>query len=775
MHSRPLSLALLLLLLSFVTDLRAAGRELGPRGGGPSAYNVRKPLTAFAGGRFLTVWEVPMGPIGTPLMGAFSDASGRRISDVAFPVSTVTPSPRQLVGTGDSFAMFTSTQLIDVDLEGRITTRRAHALAPFIDMTVEWNGSRFLAALWRPDGAEALLLDREGRIVRVPLVLQRDLREFAIVPSADGFTMIATGASGVFAYRIGNDGTIGEQTIEHGSGTTAPVAAPAAGGGVLAVWTRMLPDRREIRAADVSAAGTPANVRSLFASSDFELRAIALAGSSVVYADSLGIRSSLFVSALTPPWIHWATATNGSAVFVAYVSTTAWPLRVQSVLVNANGTAGAYDVVSFMRTRQTQPALGTGGGRFVAAWTDVTGEAAFVRAASLGADGVPRSDHVVAPAFLSGRELAWNGVEYLVVEQREKTLLASRVAYDGTPADTTPFPLATTQLYNVPATVVWAGHRWIVLWPEYERLRYVVVLRSGIASEPRNLELRSPIPNGWWRQVFSVAAAANGGTVLVAWSELQRPPCFFPACDPGTPRTFVTRFDAADVPLELPAAATLSAATGGSEFLVLGDATAHAIDATSAPRLIASNRLLDWPAAGDVTWDGISYAVALRYSGVRWYLSVTHLGRAANRLRAAGTETLPPDTVAQPSIAALFPGAALVALQEGDARDGARAVVYSESELATLPAPPEPPRNLRVTTSGDRYEVTWDAPPAGEVDHYRVEALTPGGAWTWVGAVAPSQPLRVVLPFPSVRIRAFGIGGPSEWTTVPARRRSSRP
>jgi hypothetical protein len=468
-------------------------------------------------------------------------------------------------------------------------------------------------------------------------------------------------------------------------------------------------------------------------------------------------------------------AAGEHAIFVAWTPSTLFPLRIRSIT-----TAGVEDIVSFSRTRQTQPALAAGGGRFLAAWTDIAGEAAFVRAASLGLDGEPLTDRIVAPAYLAARELAWSGSEYLVVERRNTTLLATRVAYDGTPIDPESIVLAEAQ-WDTVASVAWLGDRWLVLWAEYDRLRFVTVSRAGIASAPRDVALTSPLATGLNRSFTGLAVAAGGGTTLLAWSEQQWPPCSFPPCRGGTTRTFAARLtnegqllDAA--PLELPAATTLSVATSGREFLVLADATAHAVDATAAPRLLGSHRLLDWKAMGDVTWDGSSYAVALRYQGLNWHLSVTHLDRTATATGApVGTTTLAPDVLVPPSIAAVLPSSALIALQEGDAQNGTRAVVYSERAMMPLPAPPSPPRNVRVTAANGGYEVTWDAPATGEVELYWIEGLTYGGAWAWVGVVPATQPLRIRSPFATVRVRAFNAGGASEPTEPPQRRRTARP
>ena len=265
----------LLILLGFVSVAGAAGRELGPRGGGATSYGVRRPLTAYAGGRFLTVWRESMGWIGDSLMGALSDGTGKRISSIAFPIQGAHGYPVQIVGTGDGFAMFELTSghqshLTRLDLEGRVTSTRPLALPFFVNMRAAWNGTRFLVAMRRSDGppyrAEAILLDRDGTIVEGPFVLRDDAQNFAILPSAEGFTLIATGFSAVFAHRVTNEGATTEHLIEGNSGTMSPwspAVATTADEDMIAVWSHGSYMQSQIRSAVLTGDGTVRDARVL--------------------------------------------------------------------------------------------------------------------------------------------------------------------------------------------------------------------------------------------------------------------------------------------------------------------------------------------------------------------------------------------------------------------------------------------------------------------------------------------------------------------------------
>ena len=85
---------------------------------------------------------------------------------------------------------------------------------------------------------------------------------------------------------------------------------------------------------------------------------------------------------------------------------------------------------------------------------------------------------------------------------------------------------------------------------------------------------------------------------------------------------------------------------------------------------VTSREIFNWPALGDVTWDGATYAIALRYHAARWRLAVLHLDRNANQVGGSrGVETLPPDQFLAPGIAAIRAGSSLIAVQEGDVRE----------------------------------------------------------------------------------------------------------
>jgi len=814
---RKFVLALSLVILA--SPAVAAGRELAPRGGGPNSYHATGPLVAFAGDRFLTVWVESMDSIGVHLKGSFSDASGRKTTDLAFPIMPLTGQPVQLVSTGDSFALFSigeETLLTDIDLDGRLIRTRTLSLPRLMDLRVAWNGTRFLLA-YRPFSgttvsSETLLLDRNGAAFHPRRQLGVAAFAFALQPDADGFTLVTTGYTGVYAFRITTAGEVVSTPIEPIAAATpggltpwVPVIAPLPNGDALAVWTTGNAQRTEMKSVVIARTGEIRDIRVRHTFDSSSVRAIALLRSGDDYVllydrllpgSGMALETLTFdeaaahvVSRLSESALSPAAAANGNVLFVAYTPARDLPYRVEGVAVAPNGSAGPAELLSRSRTRQTQPALAAAGGRYLAAWTDVTGIAAYVRAASLGLDGVPLTDNILHPAHLSARELAWNGTHYLAVAQRDGKLLATRVTFDGRPVDAEPIVIADLSgqaWWGMSTSAAWTGDRWAVTWVLYDTIHIATVSRAGIPSAPRKLEVETPLTEpDWWRGFLAATVASNGTTTLLVWTEEQRPPCFFPPCaGADSEKTFAVRLAANgdvrdDTPLELPGATSLSLATSGDEFLLLGGTTATIIDAKSAPHVVASREIFNWPALGDVTWDGATYAVALRYhSGTRWHLAVLHLDRNANQVGSGrGTATLPPDQFLAPSIAPMRPGSSLVAVQEGDARDGARAVVYSEDDLTPLPLLPAPPRNVRATAiGGGRFAVTWEPSPGEEVLLYRVEQQLPSGVWVPLADVTTDQPLRAVSSTQNVRVRAINTAGASEpaLPSTTAKRRGAR-
>ena len=120
----PRYLAIVILLFACT----AAATELEPKTIGPTAGNVSFVSTAYAGGKFLTVWrQLFMPTVG--IWGAFSDANGKPLGPSFAIVPSTNAQYLNLFPRGDGFVLVwddanRSSQLCQIDSSGRVTGRR---------------------------------------------------------------------------------------------------------------------------------------------------------------------------------------------------------------------------------------------------------------------------------------------------------------------------------------------------------------------------------------------------------------------------------------------------------------------------------------------------------------------------------------------------------------------------------------------------------------------------------------------------------------------------
>lgn len=799
--------ALALSLASVIPSLSAsaAGREIAPPPLAPTGYGSLQPTTAFAGNRFLTVWWEQMGDIGQYFKAAFSDASGQRISPAAFTLlqHDVNPDWMQLVGTGDAYVLFWrqqgATYMTDVDLEGRPTQTRTLDVPTSVVAEAAWNGERFLLALRLPAGvvndAEGVLLDRGGNVVRRQIAIYDLSWTFDIVPTATGFVAFSAGDD-LNAHYVANDGALQVRLIEPANGTSstavrprAVVATTLANGDIMAVWSAIpgTYQSTQLRSVTLRSDGTVSGILPV-ATRDGLLTPLHLtkSGDGAVLAytrqnlhQPFGVLMTQRIAAtgaaagepvegprITAP----SAASNGNLMFVAGSVGTPFTPRVSSIAVAADASQGTPQMLSILPARQTQPVLASASGRLLAAWGEISGDAAALRTAILDAGGNPLQLNTVAPAFLGANEISWNGSEFLAVTYANGQLRAVRIDANGAAIDAQPIVLGNTPpetpWWQRSASVTWAGDRWIVVWPDEEHVRFATVSRTGVPTAPIALDIDTPLPEQWYRYIPSAAVAYDGTRVLLVWNEERQPMCWFPVCSEGEALTLVTRLTRDGTPIDaqqlaLPYAQSyeLSLATSGNELVALVGQKLTSIDARGETMRVLATREL-FAGAGDVQWDGKHYVVAQRFRLYQFHLTLRRLDAMLNDAAAArGILTLAPDILKAPSVAG-----PLIGIQEGTSETGGRAVVYRESDLPLLPAAPGKPRNVRTRATGpSEFELTWDA-PAGVVERYYVQGLTAGGSWTWVANLPPD--IRSVRsPFATMRVQAVNAGGASEFAT----------
>ncbi|HEY0159552.1 MAG TPA: fibronectin type III domain-containing protein [Thermoanaerobaculia bacterium] len=812
--TRRLRLLAVLVLTFSTVAAAAAGRPLAPRTLAPTTYYAFNPVTAYAGGRFLTIWRESMGFVGAPIRAVFSDASGAKISERSFPLDlppVSDPFSYQLVGMGDSFTIFwlddeRRTHMADIDLEGRVTNRRAVALPDHISATIAWNGTHFLAVMQRPFTLDGFvtMFERDGRIVLPPTPIPAHTHAFDIALVDGRFIALTSGFDALAAQEITPAGIGPRRTIEaaHENRPSRVVAIPVEDGGVLVIWASTSTTSAELKSAVLHGNGTRTATSVLASSSSTVIPyevirsgngyvALFSMGNALyrVHLDASGARvaePALVLAEFNP---SLSAAAGPGTILIPFTTPSTATAQIATVAIAADGQARAPEILSIGDSRQLQPVLGAGGGTVLAAWTEFDAGGPSVRAVAVNDEGEPVGEPVhVADGTLAATELPWNRgraaweIQYLVVYRDGSRLLAQRLEADATSVDLTPIVLAELTNAVAEAAVVWTNARWVVVWTNGAALHSLTISPHGAVSAARTLDVHAPLEEGWVRLVRRPRLAYDGSEVLLVWAESLRREDDAPWAGELPTKTWATRLNQSGArydqqpPVDLGVdAPTLSAASSGFEFMVVAGEHARVLKGDGPLRVIAARELIGWRAASDVTWDGGSYAVALRYYGATtdWYLAALRLDGHANESGAPlATATLPPDEEAAPSIVAA--NGWLIGVQEGTPADGVSATVYRDAEMGFMPPPPGAPRNVHVRQLfSSFYEVNWDAPAEGDPDSYIVEELRGG---IWMPAVRVEGNVRraiVTTPFsrPVVRVRAFNAGGPS----VPAEHGSGQP
>jgi len=707
------TVALLLSLIPF--NLFAAGRPIAPRPIVPAPYTIRMASTAFAAGRFLSVWIYDTHDAGAHIVGVFSDGEGRRISPEWFPILTsVQPQWLQLVGTGDSYVLFwrgqaNLTHMAEIDAQGRVTRHIETEAETDYGSAIAWNGTYFITVNPDVQQSEAAIFDRDGRIVRRELL--ESAYHVSIVPLADGFLTFGATWGGLFAQHVSAAGDRAARwKLDDGSGTTSgsipknirAIATP--GGDVLAVWIRGRFDSAQDLKSVVFRDGAPLPSRVILHSTDVvPLHLTAVDGGYRLIGASSAALARLSLDRDGAPrggFTPVAGASSGGA-FAEGDGTTlvlSAASRVTTTAIPRDGDARA-EVVSLAPARQTDPVVSAAGGNFVAAWTESSADATFIRTAFLAPWGETLSSATVLEnAALDARRLTWNGSELLLIARRGDSLLGLRLSRTGLPVDDTPFAIGQTDPPSSSASsVVWAGDRWIVAWSRNQRLFTAEVPASGAAGPARELTADSHPPAGWsqWRR--SPSLAASGSDVVIVWNEQQEEivETPFPVIGNRDVRAYVfaARLGDAEATVIARDAYHTAAASSGSELLVVAGGRTFVVRGKD----VLSRALFHDPYGilSDVVWDGGEFVVASRYGGFQPYLAVHRLDRNGVPVSARFTPVLFPDFSRDvpPSIAAERWASAIVALHEVSAPGDTQQVVsFLERELQPLVEPPPVPR-----------------------------------------------------------------------------------
>ena len=704
-------LPVLLALVLVAPNALAAGRDLAPRPLGPSAYAQQTPLVAYAGGRYLTVWLESLDRAGWRYLGAFSDAAGTRLSPSAFVVVPYgIAGPAQLLGTGDSFALFfpldDGVQMMDIDLAGRVTATRVIPVENFrYDPAVAWNGTHFVVT----EKTQAVFFDRAGTIARkVPLPC-RPMRHDLVAVRTDVIVASACEGGGLRADFLASDGSILTTMLDPSFNEIGirVAAAPAAGDATLIAWGSSQPEQ-SLKTATVSATGVVSSPKTVAHGGGQAFEPLIITTTPDGFLLPYMIFGALRVATLSgdgapvaiyeepPTSFGWPAraASDGTHVVIADIQYESQISRgrVRTRLVDTDAQVATTGILSIVPARQLAPAIGVGSGSLVAAWTEKQGTTSAVKAARIAPDGTPLANAVIDPdGVLASDDLAWNGAEYLTVILRNDLLLAQRIdAFGeraGTPKRLSSFPGNVTPH----VAVVWSGDRWDVVWTDSVIAYHAEVASDGTVSSVEPVKLEGTLADNQYERagIYDVALAYDGERVLLAWIEGQYYPCPF-ECIQNRP-AFLTTIDRFAFQVGAPhrisdpweISESVSLATNGREVVALTTRYHEKAVTTSLDTTLQRIASRTFDGAGDVTWDGSAFVLALRE---RQQLTVRRLDanlRDAARPRVAHIAPADVDD-SLPSIAVAISGNAIIGIQECDA-SGGRAVGYVEQELGYEP------------------------------------------------------------------------------------------
>jgi hypothetical protein len=779
----------LLVALLFAANALAAGRAIAPS---PliAANAGGSPAVAEAGGRFLTAWVESAEIDSQRVMGALTDGRGARIGPPFFIAEVPQHAWRvDVAGTGDSFALFAPnsqgvTQMIDIALNGRVLRTRVLDFEKHALLRVWWNGKQFFIAASNVDtpGFSALL-SRDGEVLHDGVAINGELVE-EVLARPDGFLVFTNGDTTSAAHLLAEDGSITTTTpLDYWANQIHAATLP--NGDVLIVWvspgcpdyglltsvwrngaisTQKIPHGRFMRPLRVMPrTGDRHLVAFEERIDDRDVLGTMFVGSDGMPQSELSIAEGVAFNQFT----QHDSASNGARFFFAYRER-----GLFGVAIERDGTLRTPVALSVEPAEQSPPLIRAAGGRMLAVWHEADEDGPRIRAAAIGPSLETQSDHEILPGgivdmnrahqlgFGEVQRLAGNGSEALAVIRPRHGLIAQRIRADGSP-DGPAIELWPDTPTNF--AVAWAGDRWAVVWTRDLYLWIATVTSDGVASPYRMIQRNTPPVDPIVRiHVGDVALAFDGSDLHVTWIESH---------DYVDSMIFTTRVSTDGVPRDEHAlrihggASSIATTASDDTLLVLIDeywrTTAAAIDRS---RVVTSQRIYDWPARSDVTWDGSAFIAALRPAGKRWYALALRLGKDARVLDSRGIATLAPRSSNVLSVAAAPEFGVVLGMQASDPLTDARAVLYTEDDLSPLPPPPLPPTNLRRTW----YALEWD----DTAEAYAVERLNDDGS---IQTIATTTEPRLLYPPERVRVRAFDggvVSAPTDW--IAPRRRPSR-
>jgi hypothetical protein len=661
--------------------LSAAATELEPKTIGPTAGNVSFVSSAYAGGKFLTVWRQLFMPY-VGIWGAFSDASGKPLGP-SFPIIPSTNAQYlNLFPNGDGFVLVwqeanRSSQLCRIDTNGQVTGQktigppgltRAFAtqdriligstIVDFAGQPIrQLSGAGIIAAgrnsfFGVTSGADLLLTQYsiDGQLLQ-QWVLERDSCRcwfVAAVRELDSGSILVVAAN--------NDHRIETLMLAPEGTMSAPNAI-----------TTTLP---AIQRAKIEQSGAH---RWLFLEGGGNDGATRVEATEL---DGAGAATSPPTTVIQAPAgsSELVEFTEGAGLVFAATSPTTADRQVQTFAFRSLAPV-APEVVSTTPSIQADAQIASNGSGFLAVWKDTNG----TRGARSHWAAVDASGRRIGPIFESDgvavrKSLVSNGLDYLVLLVSPNHFIARRLASDGTILGDTPISASTI------CAVVATSNVYVIVWAVNQTMYSTTLTFNGVAGPAQTIAPSVPSLPGRIPRWVSPVLAWDGSAILLTAGYAED----LIVVDPPT-NTILTPYamlltsdgalvtgseTALDPAFGLPTAA----ASGGREFLVAGAELALGYRNGTRLRFIYPMRNVS---NADVIWSGRSYVLVRSVQGAVVLTLVGHDGAITSTAFRGGPQDV--------DVSADAAGRIVIAGTESDGRGPFRALAYSASELQPLP------------------------------------------------------------------------------------------
>jgi|GEM_PF-3139498 len=688
-------LAIFLVLFAF----SAAASELEPRTLGPTAGNVSFVSSAYAGGKFLTVWRQLFMPT-TGIWGAFSDATGKPLGP-SFPIVPLTNAQYlNLFPRGEGFVLVwddanRSSQLCQIDSNGKISGQttigppgltRAYATADRIVF------SRYNAST---------IVDFDGRPIR-------DLSVPGFAAAGRNSFLAVTGVSDLKLTRYSTDGQLQQQWVLMSDacktlfGCWFVVAVRELdSGSVLVVLANS--DRR-IQTLSLAPDGT-VSAPNAITMTLLDLGRVSIeqsgshlwlffagaknAGETRVEATELDESGTPIAPVTTVietlPRTELPAFAEGAGLVFAATSPTTAERQVQTFAFTSLTPVGP-EVVSTTPSIQADTQIASNGTGFLAVWKDTNG----ARGSRWHWSTVDAAGHRSGPIFEGDGEvvhksLVSDGLDYLVLlrSSLSSTVIARRLSPNGTILGDTPISDASpfrSYAAVANAAAVATPNGYVIVWSANETMYSAVLTSNGVAGPVRTITPSvTSLPGQTIRFWFSPVLAWDGSAILLTASYEQDVVYDDHGADTTqTPYAMLLTSDGAlvtgsETSLDPAFVAPTAAASSGSEFLVAGReiALVHR-DATHLQFTYPIRNVFN----ADVVWNGTSYVVARSSQGTATLTAVNRDGSIGATTFRRGPEDL--------DVSADAAGRMVLAGVESDGSGPLRAVAYAASELQPL-------------------------------------------------------------------------------------------